>query len=139
MNPLCINSTRRFHVYQQVVRCVLLAADRQGLGAGELKRERGREKTNQRDLSTPNNLYNYHHLLLFLSGKETLHPFGAIAPGSVTSKLIITIKISPSARERHWASCRQKELGDCKCRKGGERKKPRRFLYLISYKGEKNT
>lgn len=128
MNPRCINSTRRFHVYQQVVRCVLLAADKQGLGAGELKRERGREKTNQRDLSTPNNLYNYHHLLLFLSGKETLHPFGAIAPGSVTSKLIITIKISPSARERHWASCRQKELGGCKCRKRRREKKNADFF-----------
>lgn len=45
-----------------------------------------------------NNLYNYHHLLLLLPGTETLHPFGAVAPGSVTSKLIRTIKISSSAR-----------------------------------------
>lgn len=35
-----------------------------------------------------------------LPGRETLHPFVAMAPGSVTSKLIITIKISSSAREK---------------------------------------
>lgn len=61
----------------------------------ETEREKGGESK-----GSTNNLYNYHHLLLFLPGKETLHPFVAIAPGSVTSKLIITIKISSSARER---------------------------------------
>lgn len=102
--------------------------DRQGLGARELRRK-GERKQIKETSPPPNNLYNYHHLLLFLSGKETLHPFGAIAPGSVTSKLIITIKISPSARERHWASCRHKELGGCKCRKRRrERERKRRFI-----------
>jgi len=58
----------------------------------------GEEKKKSKD--STNNLYNYHHLLLFLPGKETLHPFVAIARGNVTSKLIITIKISFSARGR---------------------------------------
>ena len=46
-----------------------------------------------------NNLYNYHHLVLFLPGRETLHPFVEIALGNVTSKLIIPIKISFSSQE----------------------------------------
>lgn len=63
----------------------------------ETWRQRRRRRKSK---DSTNNLYNYHHLLLFLPGKETLHPFVAMAPGSVTSKLIITIKISSSARER---------------------------------------
>lgn len=55
------------------------------------------KKKNSKD--STNNLYNYHHLLPFLPGKETLHPFAEIACGNVTSKLIITIKISFSVRE----------------------------------------
>lgn len=92
---------RRSRTNQQVV-CV-----RVGVGVAffnvvhgsvfETWRQRGRRRKSK---DSTNNLYNYHHLLLFLPGKETLHPFVAIAPGSVTSKLIITIKISSSARER---------------------------------------
>lgn len=56
------------------------------------------EKKKSKD--STNNLYNYHHLLPFLPGRKTLHPFVEIARGNVTSKLIITIKISFSARPR---------------------------------------
>jgi len=59
-----------------------------------------RRSREEKSKDSTNNLYNYHHLPLFLPGKETLHPFVEIARGNVTSKLIITIKISFPARRR---------------------------------------
>lgn len=89
---------RRWRTNQQVVsrtRSVFKnVVDGAVCWTGRQRGSRGKSK------DSTNNLYNYHHLLLFLPGKETLHPFVAMAPGSVTSKLIITIKISSSARER---------------------------------------
>lgn len=86
----------------------------------ETWRQRGIRRKSK---DSTNNLYNYHHLLLFLPGKETLHPFVAIAPGSVTSKLIITIKISFSARERG-----KRQVGGTRSEGVVEKKKPDFFI-----------
>lgn len=80
-----------------------------------------------------NNLYNYHHLLLLLPGRETLHPFVAMAPGGVPSKLITTIKIR--GRKEAGGKLEGTRSEGC-CGGGGEKKKKRknlkkgRFLYL---------